>query len=80
LACQNIVVSPTIQGGWIAKIGTREAGPYASQDLALRVAVAEAGQIRSVDRHICIVVQDASGDVSAARCTCYAFEQMLPER
>jgi hypothetical protein len=80
LACQNFFVCPSPLGGWIAKLGAREAGPYASRDLALRVVVAEAGQARSADQHIRIIVEDASGEVSAARCTCHTFEQKLAER
>ena len=80
LICKKFVICPNTRGGWLAKLGTREAGPYASRDLALQVAVAEAGQIRSVDQPICIVVEDARGEVSAARCTCRAFEQKLAER
>jgi hypothetical protein len=80
LICKIFVICPTPRGGWLAKLGTREAGPYVSRDLALQVAVAEAGQIRSVDQPICIVVEDARGEVSAARCTCHAFEQKLAER
>ena len=78
--CQKFVVRPSALGGWVANLGNREAGPYVSRDLALRVAVAEVSQIRSVDQHVCIIIEDTKGEVSAARCTCRAFEQNLAER
>jgi hypothetical protein len=80
LSCQQFVICPGTKGGWIAKLAEREAGPFISRDVALQVAVAEAGQIRSDDHHICFVVEDARGEVTAARCTCHAFEHMLEKR
>ena len=50
-----------------------------SSDLALRVAVAEATWRRS-DQLICIVVEDARGEVCAGRCLCQPFERQLSER
>jgi hypothetical protein len=80
LGCKKYIVCPSNRGGWIAKIETREAGPYASRDLALRVAVAEAGRLHTPDQPICIVVEDARGEVCAARCICLPFERHLAAR
>jgi hypothetical protein len=80
LACKKYIVCPSDRGGWIAKIEIREAGPYASRDLALKIAVAEAGRLRAPDQPICLVVEDARGEICAARCICPPFEQHLAER
>jgi hypothetical protein len=80
LGCKKYIVCPSDRGGWIAKIENREAGPYVSRDLALQVAVSEAGQSHTPGQPICIVVEDARGEVSAARCICLLFEQYLAAR
>jgi hypothetical protein len=43
--------------------------------LALQVALAEAAQLRAAHKSVCIIVNDARGELTAARCICPRFER-----
>jgi hypothetical protein len=49
--------------GWIAETEKGEAGPYASEDTALRVAVAEVMRLRRAGRAARIALRNAQGDL-----------------
>lgn len=77
MGCTQYLVYPDISGGWTAHLEFREAGPYSSRDLALRVAITEALQLRAEGRDVRITVQDASGENRAERCLCLGFSRCL---
>ena len=60
-------------GGWTAQVNGQDLGPYWSRDLALRVAVATALEIRKSGGQVRIVVKDARGETCAVRCLCEQF-------
>ena len=75
MACTEYLIRPCETGGWMSRLETREAGPYATRDFALRVAVADALRVRAAGREVRIAVQDAGGAVCAERCLCERFRQ-----
>jgi hypothetical protein len=77
LTCTQYRVRPDSSGSWTAQIDCREAGPYASRDLALRVAITEALQLRAEGRAVRITVQDADGETCVERCLCSRFSRCL---
>jgi hypothetical protein len=77
LTCTQYRVYPDSSGGWTAQLDCRAAGPYASRDLALRVAVTEALQLRAEGRKVRITVQDADGETCVERCLCSRFSRCL---
>ena len=66
--CTQYVVLPCDVGGWMTRLESRAAGPYVTREFALRVAIAEALQLRGAGGKVRITVQDARGAVSAERC------------
>ena len=77
MTCTQYLVRPDSSGGWTAQLDCRAAGPYASRDLALRVAIAEALQLRAEGRNVRVTVQDADGENCAERCLCSRFSRCL---
>lgn len=73
MARTQYLVFPAPNGGWTARLESRDAGPYLSQDLALRVAISDALRLRNTDQRVRVTVQDARGVVSAERCLCGQF-------
>jgi hypothetical protein len=59
--------------GWFAQIGKAEQGPYLSRELATRVALTEALEIRREGGRARLSVQNESGDVQVERCLCAEF-------
>ena len=80
MACVPYRVYPADSGGWRVDLKTRVAGPYATRHLALQVALAEAAHLRAANWPVCIIVDDARGEVTAALCICAAFEQHMQAR
>ena len=75
--CLRYCIYPSDSGGWTLDLETRVAGPYATRHMALQVALAEAAHLRAANWPVCIIVTDARGEVTAARCICAAFKQHL---
>ena len=59
------IVGPAARGGWIVRLSAREAGPYASRDIALRVAVVEALHLQRANRAARIIVRNSRGAICA---------------
>jgi hypothetical protein len=59
--------------GWIAQLEHCAAGPYPTQDLALRAAIDEALAIRRAGRPARVAVKSASDDILVERCLCASF-------
>lgn len=57
----------------MTRLDSRAAGPYATRDFALRVAIAEALRLRATGRGIRIAVQDTDGTICAEQCLCKRF-------
>ena len=68
--CKSHIVSPDKTGGWIAKLDSRDAGPYINSDLALWVAVAEAVRLSANGQSVCVIVENDKGSVVATYCVC----------
>ena len=80
MACTQYSVIPNGLGEWTARLKSRDAGPYTTRDLALQVAVAEARQLQVAIQPVCIIVEDARGEVLAARCICNRFHEHLLQK
>jgi hypothetical protein len=80
MACVPYLVHPHDSGGWTVDLKTRVAGPYTTRHLALQLALAEAAQLRAAHKPVCIIVNDARGELTAARCICPRFERYLLAR
>jgi hypothetical protein len=80
MTCVPYRVYPSDCGGWTLDLESRVAGPYATRNLALQVAMAEAAHLRAANWPVCIIVNDARGEVTASRCICTAFDQHLQAR
>ena len=59
--------------GWLARLGQRDAGPYASRDVALQVVMAEARELRRKDQTVRVAVEDRSGSTKCEVCLCSRF-------
>jgi len=77
MTCTQYLVHPADSGGWTLDLQTRIAGPYATRNLALQVALAEAALLRAKNNRVCIVVNDARGEVTSSRCMCARFDRYL---
>ena len=80
MTCTRYLVRPADSGGWTLDLKSRVAGPYATRNLALQVALAEAAHLRAKRNPVCIIVNDARGEVTAARCICTGFDRYLRMR
>jgi hypothetical protein len=72
MQCAQYSVYPA-SGGWLAHLDDREAGPYCSRDIALRVAIFEVLSLRKTGQSARVTVKDAGGNVCAERCLCERF-------
>jgi hypothetical protein len=68
--CTQYLVLPCEPGGRMTRLDSRAAGPYATRDFALRVAIAEALRLRAAGRGIRIA---ADGTICAEQCLCQRF-------
>ena len=59
------LVCPAVFGGWSVRLSAREAGPYASPEIALRVAIAEALYMQRANKAARIMVRNSKGVVCA---------------
>ena len=59
------IVYADARGGWSVRLRAREAGPYASFEIALHVAVAEALHLQRANRAARIIVRNSKGTVCA---------------
>jgi hypothetical protein len=76
--CAEYRVYPANAGGWFAQLNHREAGPYNSLDMALRVAISEILRRRKSGQAARLTVKDARGAVCAERCLCKLFFERCP--
>jgi len=76
--CAEYCIYPASVGGWLAQLNHREAGPYSSLDMALRVAIAEVLRRRKLGQAARLIVKDARGAVCADRCLCKQFFERCP--
>ena len=80
MACSQCLVHPDPSGGWSVHFASRDAGPYASRDLALRVAAIEAFQVFATGQSVCLAIEDSKGELCAARCLCVRFQDYLSHK
>ena len=72
MPCTLCAVVPSSKG-WLTQIGKAEKGPYLSRDMATRVALTEALEIRREGGRARLSVQNDGGDVQVERCLCAKF-------
>lgn len=75
MSCKVYSVIPSVDNNWIVTCGPDKYGPYLSNDIALRVAIAEAMEIHRHGLSAMVTVQDESGRSCAGYCICAAFER-----
>ena len=80
MACTQYTVIPNSRGGWSVHLDSRDAGPYATRELAVQVAVAEVHHLQAAHRPVCILVEDARGTILAACCVCPQFHEHVLRR
>jgi hypothetical protein len=74
LSCIVCSVIPH-DGDWFVEIGKASHGPYASNGIALRVAVSEARSLHQQGKESRISVQNIAGAISAEYCLCPDFKR-----
>lgn len=57
----------------MARIGNAEKGPYLSHEMAARVAVTEAANLRREGRRARLSIHNTGGEVRVERCLCASF-------
>ena len=73
MECTAYSVLP-VENGWVIEQENARLGPYPSEAIAVRVAIAEAVQRRQHNRPVRASVYDRGGNVSAAYCLCKDFK------
>jgi hypothetical protein len=73
MSCTVCSVIP-LDSNWVVECGGTSHGPYLSNDIALRVAIAEALAIRRQGQRATVLVQDGSGRSYAGYCLCADFK------
>ena len=73
MGCIAYSVLP-VENGWVIEQEDARLGPYPSEAVAVRVAIAEAVQRRQQNRGVRASVYDRGGNVSAAYCLCKDFK------
>ena len=73
MSCTVCSVIP-LDNNWVVECGATNHGPYLSNDIALRVAIAEALAIRRQGQRATVLVQDGSGRSYAGYCLCADFK------
>lgn len=71
IACT--VQSAPASGGWLVDSGEQLSGPYHSNDIAMRVALAQARALNRQGRMARLSVRDGGGDVIGEFCLCKKF-------
>jgi hypothetical protein len=64
----------SVDNNWVVECGKISHGPYMSNDIALRVAIAEALAIRQQGQRARVLVQDGTGRSYAGYCLCTDFK------
>ena len=72
MPCTVCAVVP-VGKGWMARIGNAEKGPYLNHEMAARVAVTEATNLRREGHRARLSIFNARGEVRVERCLCAAF-------
>jgi len=72
MACTVVGVRPA-HGGWVVKQDTEQSGPYFSDDLAMRVAIAQVRDLVRAGKSARLSVQNADGEPQAEVCRCREF-------
>ena len=73
MECTAYSVLP-VENGWVIEQENARLGPYPSEAIAVRVAIAEAVQRREQNQPVRASVYDRGGNVSAAYCLCKDFK------
>lgn len=73
MECTAYSVLP-VENGWVIEQENARLGPYRSEAIAVRVAIAEAVQRREQNQPVRAAVYDRRGNVSAAYCLCKDFK------
>lgn len=73
MECAGYSVLP-VENGWVIEQENARLGPYPSEAIAVRVAIAEAVQLRQQNQPVRASVYDRRGNVSAAYCLCKDFK------
>jgi hypothetical protein len=72
MACTVVGVRPA-NGGWIVEQDAEQSGPYFSDDLAMRVAIAQVRNLVRAGKCARLSVQNAGGEPQAEVCRCREF-------
>lgn len=70
--CTVVAVRPAL-GGWIVEQGAQQLGPYLSDDLAMRVALAQVQEIARSGKPARLSVQNSQGEPQVEICRCRDF-------
>jgi hypothetical protein len=73
MSCIECSVIPA-EGGWVIERQTVRLGPFASEAVAVHVALTGAVQLREQDRPARVSVHSRNGDISAEYCLCKNFK------
>ena len=73
LDCTQYSIYPDAVGGWLVHLNDREAGPYCSHGLAVRVAISEMLRARKLGNNVRLVVKNANSSVRVQHCFCKWF-------
>ena len=72
MACTVFGVRPA-NGGWMVEQGGAQSGPYFSNDMAMRVAMAQVNEHVRTGQPARLSVLNAEGDPQADVCRCREF-------
>jgi hypothetical protein len=72
MPCTLCAVVPNGKG-WLAQVGRGEQGPYLSREIAARVALSAALELRREGCRARLSVQNRCGDIAFERCLCAEF-------
>ena len=73
MVCAQFSIYPDAVGGWLADFDDRQAGPYCSHGLVLRVVISEILRVRKLGNDVRLVVKNANGTVRVQHCFCKWF-------
>ena len=73
MVCAQFSIYPDAVGGWLADLDDRQAGPYCSHGLVLRVVISEILRVRKLGNDVRLVVKNANGTVRVHHCFCKWF-------
>ena len=72
MACTVFGVRPA-NGGWVVEQGAEQSGPYFSNDMAMRVAMAQVNEHARAGQPARLSVLNAEGEPQAEVCRCREF-------